>query len=380
MSHTTTIFERETLYEQVWAQPLRAVAASYGLSDVGLRKICKRLGVPVPPLGYWAKVAAGKRPRVATLSPAFTGATRYVRQVYVDEYAPEREQRTISLLERTAFASPVRAVVKPSLDSCQPSIRRTGKLMTRRKGDSRHLLFASGGDVFEVAVSETLKDRALRILDAILTALLAVGGELESGSKDGKRLFIRILGEPVGMRIEEIFRREERKLTAAEVAERAKNTYFYFRDRWVYSPTGKLKLTLIGDNEYNPLATLSDGASSFIEDRIENIAALVLAKAAERQVQKQMDEEDRLRREMAWAQHQELVRARDAELTRLKNVEQEVTTWRRAQELRAFANAMMDAIAEATDERAEKIAWILNAADWLDPLAEKYWPVVDIER
>ena len=39
---------------------MTVVAPRYGLSDVGLVKICKKLGIPVPPRGYWAKVKAGR--------------------------------------------------------------------------------------------------------------------------------------------------------------------------------------------------------------------------------------------------------------------------------------------------------------------------------
>ena len=43
--------EREELYEQVWSIPVVQLADRYGLSDNGLRKVCKRLNVPVPPRG-----------------------------------------------------------------------------------------------------------------------------------------------------------------------------------------------------------------------------------------------------------------------------------------------------------------------------------------
>jgi len=33
---------RKELYAQVWGTPIRTLAANYGLSDVGLAKICKR--------------------------------------------------------------------------------------------------------------------------------------------------------------------------------------------------------------------------------------------------------------------------------------------------------------------------------------------------
>jgi hypothetical protein len=40
--------KREELYEEVWSTPLTQLCAKYGLSDNGLRKVCKRLNVPVP--------------------------------------------------------------------------------------------------------------------------------------------------------------------------------------------------------------------------------------------------------------------------------------------------------------------------------------------
>lgn len=36
------MLSREALYERVWSEPVRTVAESFGLSDVGLRKICVR--------------------------------------------------------------------------------------------------------------------------------------------------------------------------------------------------------------------------------------------------------------------------------------------------------------------------------------------------
>jgi hypothetical protein len=60
MRHRGTPVSREALYEEVWADPVTVVAPRYGLSDVGLVKICKKLGIPVPARGYWAKVKADR--------------------------------------------------------------------------------------------------------------------------------------------------------------------------------------------------------------------------------------------------------------------------------------------------------------------------------
>ncbi len=48
-----TDFQREELYEQVWTEAVSKVAKRYGISDVGLRKICVSLEVPM-----WSKPQA----------------------------------------------------------------------------------------------------------------------------------------------------------------------------------------------------------------------------------------------------------------------------------------------------------------------------------
>ena len=55
------IYEREKLYEEVWKEPVLVVANRYGVSGVALAKACRKLAVPLPPRGYWARVRAGRR-------------------------------------------------------------------------------------------------------------------------------------------------------------------------------------------------------------------------------------------------------------------------------------------------------------------------------
>lgn len=53
------IVSREDLYRQVWQEPMTKVAPRYGLSDVGLAKVCRIHHIPRPPVGYWAKAGMG---------------------------------------------------------------------------------------------------------------------------------------------------------------------------------------------------------------------------------------------------------------------------------------------------------------------------------
>jgi len=68
-SDTSTILTRERLYELAWQRPLSVIAAELGITGTGLRKICDRYNIPVPPRGHWAKVQHGK-PVVTRRLPA----------------------------------------------------------------------------------------------------------------------------------------------------------------------------------------------------------------------------------------------------------------------------------------------------------------------
>lgn len=67
---------RSELYDHVWRQPISELAPTWGLSGRGLAKACRRVQVPVPPRGYWARVAAGqkvRRPRLPVLPEGQAG-------------------------------------------------------------------------------------------------------------------------------------------------------------------------------------------------------------------------------------------------------------------------------------------------------------------
>lgn len=56
----TFTISREDLYLLVWSKPTTEVASLLGVSDVAVGKRCKKLNVPKPPRGYWAKLYSGK--------------------------------------------------------------------------------------------------------------------------------------------------------------------------------------------------------------------------------------------------------------------------------------------------------------------------------
>lgn len=88
---------REELYRLVWEVPISRLAELYGLSDNGLAKICRRLNVPYPPRGWWAKKAAGHQVKPIPLpksKEAMTVVTVHRRapklsSILIQELAPQ---------------------------------------------------------------------------------------------------------------------------------------------------------------------------------------------------------------------------------------------------------------------------------------------------
>lgn len=67
-------FGREDLYEEIWSEPLIKVAQNYGISGTGLSKICRKAGIPLPPVGYWQQLQYGYKPARPPFPPLRNGA------------------------------------------------------------------------------------------------------------------------------------------------------------------------------------------------------------------------------------------------------------------------------------------------------------------
>src|SRR5437660_7352392 len=61
---------RGELYGRVWATPMLTLAKEFGMSDVGLAKVCRKYNIPVPPVGYWRRKETGYKVKRPPLPPA----------------------------------------------------------------------------------------------------------------------------------------------------------------------------------------------------------------------------------------------------------------------------------------------------------------------
>jgi len=118
MTTTVRSVTREELYRMVWQKPLSRLAREFGISGSGLANICKRLDVPYPPPGYWAKKEAGKQVATLDLGPRKGGMPEAA------EILPDAPRPAASPGVKEAAAARVGSLAVPdSLDNLRPQVR-----------------------------------------------------------------------------------------------------------------------------------------------------------------------------------------------------------------------------------------------------------------
>lgn len=60
VAQSSMAWNRVELYAEVWDQSLVKLSRKYGISDVRLGKVCRKLKIPHPGRGYWAKRTVGQ--------------------------------------------------------------------------------------------------------------------------------------------------------------------------------------------------------------------------------------------------------------------------------------------------------------------------------
>lgn len=369
-----TVFERDKLYEQVWAEPVSRVAKSYAISDVGLRKICRSMDVPVPPAGYWAKVAAGKAAKKPRLKPT-DGPNTYRRSQYVDaeldcRYQERREQD----LPHRGQAAPV--PLRSSLDDCLPLARRVAHRLEGKGKDGEAWRACDGPGLMAVSASSANWLRGVLLLNLVLESVLAAGYALWAGGKRKSRAFVSIAQLNLSFRIRERAHRELLPLPAEQQRKNKELGFDLHRPQYKQYPTADFDIVAMEADGPRELAKIGDTAASRVETRVAAFVVRLRDLAVRHQVKAELAAE---RQALAAVQAAELRRqaeVRQLALARLKTVEEWASQVERATQLRALADIFEGKRLAAWDGAVDA-NWIRRAADWLDPTVAGKWDEVD---
>jgi hypothetical protein len=355
---------REELYERVWSTPATKLAKEFGISDVALGKICKKLNIPKPYPGYWQQLAVGRRVHKEKLPPIKQGVPE-VTFIYphqpVTPFQPENPEVLAQIERESEPANSI--IVAETLHGAHPLVRHAREVLEKDKPDDYGMLCWSWNQrCLNVRVSKTSLHRALRIMDALLKALEKRGHSAEV-SKDGPMATHILIGaEKVKVRLAEKANRSERELTADE----KKRPAHTISNRWLYGPSGRLTFEI---NEYcdGLQKKWTDKAKKPLEEQLNDVlAGLILAGEALRLRRIEREEEQRRQREL------ERLRMEDQE--RRYYLDQHLKAWSESERLREFLSACEASLVGrkgelATDSpEAKWLRWAHRYADRIDPL------------
>jgi hypothetical protein len=372
-SEKTVTVTRVELYRRVWGTPVRTLAKEFGLSDVGLAKICEKHQIPRPPVGHWVRVQLGRdteqTPLLEIDDPTLETVTIVVRPKAVETLTQDIGPEVRAMLVPAPIAVEADSPISHAL------VVRTKKMLTHPRKDDRGLLLPKEGKALpHIRVSETALPRALRILDALFRALDDRKMAITWGSTADANLHVTVLGEDVTFWISESVERVAHTLTAEEEARKKRSAYSYF-PQWDYKPTGELRIAISGlpyDSKIRQ--QWSDG----IIQRLENclgafVVGLHLAALALKRHREECERRDR-----EWEEERrraEAERRRQAEFDRkAKVISEAADAWQASNRIRDFAMALSKA-GEREECSKDQSRDIRHLAKWVKGYAQRLDPI-----
>ncbi len=359
----TEYYDRARLLEEVWSAPLRDVAPQYGLSDVGLKKLCVRLQIPTPGRGYWAKLKAGKRIPSRPVLRDFTGlGSDLIRPTQeAPAPSPQIDPRLQSIL--VYEQDPANTIrVADRLRRPHVLVEKTREALKKPGHDQRGIPFPSS-PALEVKVSAELLPRALRVADALLKALEQRGYRL---TLSGRYAHVEIFGISLTLSFVEPTRRSSYVPSPKELAKKERGEWVYF-PQWQYTPSGQLNV--IADQGYG--GKVADTLKAPVESQLNAFIMLMARRAVGLLLAREQSAIKEAERQRRRAEAIALKALQDAERERLQQLEDGAQSWRRAQQLREYLRAFEQhalLAGELTEEQRVFLDWGRAKADWLDPL------------
>jgi hypothetical protein len=387
--HETVTYRRTQLYEEVWTEPVEAVAKRYGISGVALGKVCRKLDVPVPGRGYWARKRAGQRLKRLALPAAKKGQQE---QLNVSRWIePERPKPVLSpeTQEMIAKEAAPEAAIKVAAVLGDPHklVALSAKLLQRTK-PFNGVVRVRDRRCLDVAVSPGALDRALRVMEALVRAIEERGLELEvtnvhtedarggyaeprEGEPPSNVTRVRVAGEWIQFSLAEKIAQKRPPPPPAPAHLRGAHADIWQslqRPPREYEPTGILTLAMTGRSGWR------DGKRRRVEDCLNEFVSSLYVQADA--IKTNRIEQERRKKE--WEREQERrwkeQRRQEEEARRAKELEGVIGQWRYAHDVRAYVAEARQMVADAEltmNEDSPFNKWLQFASSYaekIDPL------------
>lgn len=367
-SETVTLSRKE-LYENIWQTPTTKLAKAFGLSDVALGKICKKHLIPKPPLGYWAKLAHGKR---VAQTPLLTIDNPGLEVIKIGKRPPNS---TIERVKSSTSNNDVQVVVSERLTSPHPLVRWTMDALKSEVADQTGILRARIDGCHNVSVGRQSVGRAMRLMNTLIMALESQGSTVTVVKQDRMRqTCVKILDETLEIELKEVLTRKEKQFTAAQLRERERSYWLRDRKEYEFCPSGNFVLGILTYCGEGVRKVWSDGKRQRLENCLGSVVVgLRVAAEGVKAVRLERERWERERQENERKRLEEQERRRKEE-EKIKHLEQVVANWNQSRKIREFVSNVERAIAEAKEKHnkpldlSEWLAWAHRYADSIDPI------------
>jgi hypothetical protein len=198
---------REELFLLVWEKPAEEVARYLGISGAALANGCKKLQVPQPRPGYWAKIRAGKQPKKPLLKE-FSELLIDRQKARAGKHRVNRGSLSLTSLQAEIFQRAVDELAEADIDLGQMEVTRSGVrfldaelatqfLMLIQHRYARWLKDRAGENEVAHASIRSIQALSAKLLPLAKAHILILEKEREGQSKGdrGPKIIIRLTPE-----------------------------------------------------------------------------------------------------------------------------------------------------------------------------------------
>lgn len=370
---TYNVYDRETLYKEVWEAPVTEVAKRYKVSDVAIHKVCKALEIPTPPAGYWAKLRAGKPVSVIPLPKSDKVSQKTGIQTGVTRQ-PNAEKETLAFLneeDRSVILTVASQILLPDEEA-----RMHSKIIAHRKAvvewkkqhknndnrswSRRH---SESAPFLADSISDEALPRACRIIDALIKAMEPLGCSLTNS------LSFIVNGETEPLSFSESKDEVKHIPTKEENMQLLKYEEERKRYSWASKPqirkydhifNGKLSLAVNGRKSFRDckLYVLEGRLGDIMIELYEAAEEIKKAREAREEAERKRQEEERRKEERRKRYNIEVDRT-----LALTSLAEDYDT---ACKIRRYITVVEES-GTPDEKTTEWIEWAKAKADWYDP-------------
>jgi len=367
---------RDELYNQIWTEPTTKLASKYGISDVGLSKICKKLRIPKPPVAYWSMIRCGKKITRPSLPKLKSGESESYSLTAQKDARPKIEVRSEiqDYIEKEKNLRR-RLIVSKKLTLPHPLVRQSIEILNRAKPDNYGVLRPWGKKYLNVRVSRFHLSRALRIMDALIKFLESCGFPVSTTI--GYHLpvtSVEIFNEKIEFLLTEKIKRYDYVPSKEEKRKIELGRYVYL-PHWTHESTGILMLQIDTYSAHGVRKKWMDTTAKKIENNLNEFVLSAIKIADIRRTERlECEERERIRKEEQWKLEEEKRRLEE-EKERIRNLEKQADLWLKSRILKAYIRAVEKA-ASANQHSEEEMARIEKWLSW----ARKHIKGIDLRN